>query len=500
MSPSEIETTSAPRLLVPALVTVAAMMSIIGSLGAPLVNTIAIANHVTLSTAQWMLTGALLTGALATPIMGRLGDGPHKRRVLIVALSIVLVGSVLAAASTNFTTLVIGRGLQGCGLGLLPVTMAIARQHLDRATAGRTIATLSVTAAIGVGLGYPVTSAISEFFNYHVAFWFGAGMMAVTLAVVLTLIPKDHPGVQERFDILGALLLDLAVVGLSIELAEGGTWGWTAPASLTLALGSAALTALWVVYELRVDRPLVNLRQVRLRPVLTADISAFLISWAMYLFIPVVVEFVQVPTSSGYGFGGSVIVSGLLLVPLSFGTFAASRVLPRFEKAFGTRGMIPLGATIFAVASGFFALAHGHLWQAFVSVGLAGIGAGFTYAAMPGFIVRAVPLSDTGSATGFYQVVRSVGLSVGSAVATSILARYTLEHHTFPQVRGFTAALLTAAALCLLVAVVSYILPGRVVPVTHTAAVDADIVEFMEESGELGATSLMLSDEPLSEE
>jgi len=115
-----------PRLLVPALVTVAAMMSIIGSLGAPLVNTVALDNHVPLSTAQWMLTGALLTGALATPVMGRLGDGPHKRRILIVALTIVLAGSIMAALSRDFTVLVLGRGLQGVGLGLLPVTMAIA--------------------------------------------------------------------------------------------------------------------------------------------------------------------------------------------------------------------------------------------------------------------------------------------------------------------------------------------------------------------------------------
>ena len=489
-----------PRLLVPALVTVAAMMSIIGSLGAPLVNTVALDNHVPLSTAQWMLTGALLTGALATPVMGRLGDGPHKRRILIVALTIVLAGSIMAALSRDFTVLVLGRGLQGVGLGLLPVTMAIARQHLDHRASSRTIASLSVTAAIGVGLGYPITSGIADIWNYHAAFWFGALMMLFALVAVVFFIPRDSPGQQAPFDVVGAVLLDGAVIGLSVVLAEGGTWGWSSARSLVFFIVSVVLLVGWVFYELRQEHPLVTLRQLRLRPVMTADVSAFLISWAMYLFIPVVVEFVQVPTSLGYGFGGSIVISGILLVPLSVGTFAASRTLGWFQRTFGTRLMIPLGATIFAVASGFFAVAHQHLWQAFVSVGLAGIGAGFTYAAMPGFIVRAVPLSDTGSATGFYQVVRSVGLSVGSAVATSILARYTVKGDTFPSEGGFVAALYTACALCLVVAIASYVLPGHVAPEPVSDGVSRDIQGLMEENAELGASSLMLAEEPVEDD
>ena len=101
------------RTLVPSLVAVAAVVAIISSLGAPLIPSIATANHVALSTAEWILTIALLTGALATPVMGRLADGPRQRAVILVALSVVLAGSVLAAVSTTFQQLVIGRGMQG---------------------------------------------------------------------------------------------------------------------------------------------------------------------------------------------------------------------------------------------------------------------------------------------------------------------------------------------------------------------------------------------------
>ena len=485
--------TVAPPLLMPSLVGIAAMMSIIGSLGAPLIPTIAAANHVTLSAAGWILTGTLLTGALATPVMGRLADGPHQRRVLLVALAIVFLGSVLAAVSQNFDELVVGRGLQGLGLGLLPVTMAVARSNLPSSQAARTIAMLSITAAVGVGLGYPLTSLIAEKFDYHAAFWFGAIMIGLAFAVVWFVIPKNPNNPSHPFDFVGAITIDVAVVALLVLLAEGEVWGWTSPKSLILLIGGIVVLVSWAFHQLHVSDPIVNLRQLRIRPVLTADISGFLISMAMYLFIPVVVEFVQIPKSSGYGFGSSILVSGFLLVPLSVGTFLASRFLRMFSRNFGNRAMIPFGAVAFAVAAGFFALFHAALWQAFVAVGLAGIGAGFTFAAMPGFIVRSVPAEETGSATGFYQVVRSIGLSTGSAVATAILAIYTLKGSALPKVEGFSVALYLASALCLLTAVLSFFVPGPTSPLSPHE--EREIEDVMEENAELGGSGFSLSQE-----
>ena len=276
------------------------------------------------------------------------------------------------------------------------------------------------------------------------------------------------------------------------------------------------MLALWVVHELRMTDPLVDLRQVKNRLVLTADVSALLISVAMYLFVPVVIEFVQVPTDSGFGFGTSIALAGLALLPLSVATFAASRCLPFYDRRFGPRTMIPLGSIIFAVSTAFFAFEHRALWEAFVAVGFAGFGLGFTYAAMPGFIVRAVPRSETGSATGFYGVLRSVGFSLGSAVAAAVLLAYTHPGDVFPSAAGFRTALLAAAGLCLATAVISYLLPGRAAsrgggraggrsPDMATLATlpvqeARDIEGLIEREGELGATGFMLSDDGLPPE
>src|ERR1700684_3425743 len=118
------------RLLVPTLVLSGSLMAVVSSLGAPLIPTLSRADGVSLSTGECILTITLLADALATPVMGRLADGPRQRAVILAALGAVVVGCVLSAVSTGFTVLILGRALQGVGLGLLPVAMAIARRNL----------------------------------------------------------------------------------------------------------------------------------------------------------------------------------------------------------------------------------------------------------------------------------------------------------------------------------------------------------------------------------
>jgi len=484
-------------LLVPTLVFVGLLVAIVSSLGAPMIPSIAQSDHVSLSTAQWVLTAALLTGALATPVMGRLADGSRQRAVIACTLSVVLAGCVLSAISTSFVVLVLGRGLQGFGLGLLPVNMAIARRNLDRERAGRAIATLSVSTAIGAGLGYPLTALVAQVYDVHAAYWFGAIVVACALACSLVTLPSRTPAARRPFDVPGAVLLSLAVTGVSVVLSEGGSWGWTSVRSLGTVVACVALLAIWVPHELRSPHPLVDLHHLTNRSVLMADIAGFLMCMSLYLVVPIVVEFVQVPASTGFGFGASVLVSGFVMVPLSVGTFLASRFLVPFERRFGVRSMIPIGALVFGAASAYFAISHGSLIEAFVTMGIVGLGIGFTFAAMPGFIIRAVPAAETGSATGFYQVLRNIGLSVGSAFGAAVLLAYTPHGATFPDVNGFRVTLLVSAGLAVLTAVLAFVLPGRAQPVpVHPAGSVHDVTEVrMEEEALLQAGGALLADE-----
>ena len=131
--------------------------------------------------------------------------------------------------------------------------------------------------------------------------------------------------------------------------------------------------------------------------VLTADIAGLIISLTMYLFLPIVVEFVQVPSSYGFGFGASTLVAGLCLVPFSVASLLGSRLMTATLRRSGSRAALGIGGLAISAAGVFFALVHTSLWQACVMMGLLGIGFGFTFAAIPGLITRSVPPREVSS-------------------------------------------------------------------------------------------------------
>ncbi|HEX8754094.1 MAG TPA: MFS transporter [Solirubrobacterales bacterium] len=444
--------------LLPVLVGITLVVSVISSLGAPLLPAVAEALSISLSSAQWSLTSALLAGAVAAPILGRLGDGPRRREAVLGALAVVFAGSLLAGAADTLPLLIAGRAMQGVGLGLAPILMAAARAHLPPERAPAAIGLLSVSAAAGLGAGYPISGLIASSFDVHVAFLFGAVISAAALLAAFLAIPSGRGSGPVPLDLPGAAIGSAGVVALLIGVGQGEQWGWGSPGVLAcFALAAAILTG-WVLHQRRVATPLVDLGQLRHRAVLGADLAAVLAGLALYMFLTVVTEFVQTPPAEGFGFGASTLTAGLCLVPFSILSLAASRVMTRVAAALGTRAVLVAGALAIAAAGAFFALVHGALWQAFATMGLLGVGFGFAFAAIPALIVRSVPRQEAGSAMGFYQVIRSIGFSVGSALVASVLAAHEAPGAAFPAAQGYVLALWIGAGVCLLAAALAWVL------------------------------------------
>ncbi len=461
MTPQSTPSVAGPRerLLVPVLVYLGTVVAVVSSLGAPLVPTIAAETHVSLADAQWSLTISLLLGAVATPTMGRLGDGRHRRAVVLGALGVVLVGCVLAALPLSFSWLLVGRGLMGIGLGLTPLAMATARDALAADRSHRTVAMLSITAVAGIGLGYPLTGVIAEQLSFRAAFWVGAAIAAVALVAAASAVPSTRDRAPQHLDVAGAVLLGLGLAGLLLSLSELEVWS-TARLT-TVVVASVLLLVVWVRHELRTAEPLVDLRLVRHRTVLTADVTALLAGLGMYVVISLVIRFVQTPPSTGYGFGASVVVAGFVLLPFSVMSVAASRVAPLLGRRVGERAVLPVGCAVFIVAELVFVLDRSHLWQVFLVMGIAGLGVGCTFAALPALVVRSVPSSETGSAMSFNQVLRYVGYSTGSALSATVLEAHTGVGETLPSSAGYTVAALIGMAVLALAGVLSAVLPGR---------------------------------------
>jgi MFS family permease len=451
--------------LAPVLIFVTMVTAIVSALGAPLIPTISSDFDVSISTAQWSLTATLLAGAIAAPVLGRLGDGPHRRRALVTGLAVVTAGGIVSALATSLAVLVAGRAMQGVGLGLVPMTMAAARDHLPRPRDAPEIALLSLCAAAGIGAGYPITGLIADGPGLSAAFWFGAAVSAIALVATLAVVPRSRGGNDVRLDVPGAALLSLGLVASLLAIAEGNTWGWTSTVVVVLLAAAAALLTGWVRQQLRAPAPLVALRLLRHPAVLTGNSIGLVQGIALYMILSSVIPFVQTSSGVGYGFSASVVMAGLTLVPFSILSLSASRALPWLRHTIGERAVLPLGALAVGAASLFFALFHDALWQAFATMAIVGVGLGLTFAAIPGLIVRSVPSPETGSAMGFYQVVRYVGFSLGSAITAAILAGHTPAGSQLPTASGYVLALWVSVGFCVAAAALAWVLLER--PARH---------------------------------
>jgi predicted MFS family arabinose efflux permease len=437
---------AAPAVLVAVLVFLAVESTAVASLGTPLLPTVQRDDHVSLAASQWALTITLLAGAVATPVMGRLGDGRLRRQTTLGGVAFMLAGCVLSALPAGFAAFLAGRGLQGAGLGLVPLATAVARDDLPAGRSRPTIALIGVTTAAGIGIGYPLVGLLAEYFGLAAPFWFVAALSALALAAGAAVLPPS-PRREARLDLTGALTLGLGITGLLLALAEGPVWGWASPASLGCASASAGLLAGWVVAELRASRPLINLRLLRHRSVLAANVTAFLVAVGFYPLASLVVRYVQTPPGAGYGFGASVVVAGLMLTPFSLASFAASRVAGLLARRTSAELVVAASCVLLIASLLAFLFARASYWQIVVAMALDGFGVGCVYAVNPLQITGGVPAAETGSAISFYQLVRTVAYSLGSTLSATVLVLYLPRGRVFPSDAGYSAAAVVCTAV-----------------------------------------------------
>ena len=346
-----------PRLLAAVLVFLAVQSTAVASLGTPLLPTVQRVERVSLAASQWTLTITLLAGAVATPLMGRLGDGRLRRLTTVGAVAVMLVGCVLSAIPAGFGVFLVGRVLQGAGLGLVPLATAVARDDLPADRSRPAIVLIGVTTAAGIGIGYPLVGLLAQGLGLYAPFWFAAGLSALALAAALVALP-DSPARPARVDVTGAVLLGAGIAGLLLVLAQGPAWGWTSAATLGGAFASVALLAAWVGWEQRVRHPLIELRLLGRRTVLAANLTVFLIAVGFYPLMSLAVRFAQTPPAVGYGLGASVVVAAAMLTPFSLASFAASRLAARAARRTSAEIVVSASCVLLIVSMVLFLVAR----------------------------------------------------------------------------------------------------------------------------------------------
>jgi EmrB/QacA subfamily drug resistance transporter len=418
----------------------------------------------------WVLTGFMLSSAVATPIAGRLGDMFGYRRVLIACLCCFTAGTVVAALATDarsLSALVAGRALQGVSGGVFPLAFGLIRGTVPPTRLPGVVAMLSAMFGIGGALGMIAAGPIVDGPGTAWLFW-GTLVLAFPALAFVGALPSNRPGRAGRIDLAGAALLSGTLVCLLLAISQGRSWGWSSAAVLGLFGAAVLLFATFVVVELRVSDPMVDLRLMRRRALAMTNIATLVVAVAMFGAVTLVPQFVQAPSGAGYGFGLSATGAGLVMIPIAALMLVASPQAARIGGRFGSRVPLQLGAACAAVSFLILTAAHSSLWE-FLAVGaIIGAGYGLAFASVGNLVVAAVDPQHTGMATGINTIVRTIGGAVGAQIAAAILTAGTPAASRIPAESGYTTAFAAFCIIAVLSVAIAFTLPAR------RAARDAD--------------------------
>lgn len=371
----------------------------------------------------WVVTITLIANAVFTPIAGRLGDIYGRRRLILILLGALVLGSVVSGLTELLPVMLIGRALQGSSLGVISLSISVLRQNAPAGRLGTSVGIVSGSLGFGGAIGLPVSAAISQWSSWHVLFAVAAGLGVAAIILVVFLVPRDadtrSPG---RIDLTGAVWMAIALSSILVGLTRGNVWGWLSPWTIGLIAGGLTLLFLWVRYELRVPDPIVDIRLLVRRPVLLTNLASVFIGFAFFageVFYP---QLLELPSRTGIGLGLDLFETSLALVPGGIAMMAVAPVAAWTTERFGARMTLAFGAVVMALAYGASLIWRADAWQVAVLYGLVGAGGGLAYATMPVLIMQKTPLSQTAAANGLNSLARSGGMTLAAAVCGLVLA------------------------------------------------------------------------------
>jgi MFS family permease len=445
------------------LATAALAFSLLQSLIVPAIPQFESTLHTSESAASWLLTAYLLSAAIATPILGRVGDMMGKERVIVAVLVALSVGSLIAGLATTLPVMLVGRVIQGTGGAVFPLAFGIIRDEFPAERVAGAIGVMSAILGAGAGAGIVLAGPILEHLDYHWLFWIPL-MMSVTATIATFLfVPESPVRAPGRINWLGAALMSVWLVTGLLAITYAPTWGWGNVSVLALFAATAMVLVIWVIAENRSKSPLVDMKMMRIPAVWSTNLAALLFGFGMFAMFIVLPQFTQTPTRVGYGFGASVTASGLYLAPFAAAMVIVAPTTGRLSALVGSKMVLVFGS-LFA-ASSYFVLVFVHNVESvvYVATGLLGVGIALGFASMSNLIIEAVPAEQTGVATGMNTNIRNIGAALGSGIATSLIISSLLPDG-YPKEEGYVLAFIVSGAGLVVAALVALLIPGRTDP------------------------------------
>ncbi|MBW4722166.1 MFS transporter [Saccharothrix obliqua] len=393
----------------------------------------------------------LITGALVTPVAGKLGDRHGGKRVLIRLMAVVSTGGLVSSLAPNLPVLLVGQVLQGAMVGALPLMFIMVREHLP---AGDSKVGIGVVSGLFVGGGMAGTLAagpVAEGLSRHWMFALPTMAIIATTALVGWLMPRDRPSPPDAagIDWPGLVLLSGTVVALMLTLTLAPDIGSQPLVVGGLVVVTVALAAGWVAVERRAASPMVDLRMLARPAMWQSSVLTFVICVGTAVTVYLVPQLFAV-SGDGYGFNAGATAIGFFLLPGAIAASVAGPISGIAVRRFGSRAVVAAG--VVAMAATLFSLAavHSEVWHLVIGKMFIALTNGLCVTAMLTTTATSVEQSDTGIATSLVLVTRVIGYGVGVQIGGVVLTAGTPAGSEVPAESAFATGFLIAGVIATL--------------------------------------------------
>ncbi len=429
----------------------------------------------------WVVNAYLLTFGGFLLLGGRLGDLFGHRRLFLIGITLFTAASVACGLAGSQLSLVGARAIQGLGGAVvsavaLSLIMSLFTEAADRAKA---MGVFGFVMAGGGSLGVLMGGLLTDTLDWHWIFLVNVPIGVVVYALSLKVLPAaGGTAGQGRVDVAGAVTVTASLMLAVYAIVNGNEAGWTSGETLGLLVGAAALLAVFLRIESRVESPLMPLGIFRIRSVATANVVGVL--WAAAMFAWFFISALYLQQVLGY----SPLDVGLAFLPanLIMGAFSLG-LSAKLVMRYGIRGPLAVGLGVAAV--GLLLLARAPVDGSFVgdvlpSMLLLGFGAGMAFNPVLLAAMSDVEPEESGLASGVVNTSFMMGGALGLAILASLASSRTenlLAAGNDPIVAlngGYHVALFVGALFAAAAAIVGYVFlrPGGQEAAAHEGASD----------------------------
>ncbi len=407
------------------MVGVALLLNYVETMIIPGIPTIQSDFRTTASVVSWVTSAFLIVGSAVSPLFGKLGDSYGKKRMFLLALVFYTTGVGIGGFSTSIYFLIFARAVQGIGFAIVPLALAIIAETFPKERIATAQGIVSATFAIGAAAGLVIGAYVVQDLGWQWAFHSAFILSIVLFIVVARFLPKGVPGTRLKVDYYSTVMLMAGVSLVLLYLTEGPYEGWYSAYNLAALAAGIALTVGFFVSESRRANPLIQLKLLRIRNVLVANLVGIISGISMFLLFFAVVYYTESPKP--WGLGLDVISAGLTLAPATLLMLVAGPGLGRLVTRSGPKPTMVLGSCIAIAGLVLFIVRRATPMDVTLAVAVSLMGAISVIIPIVNMVSVSLPGETVATGLGLNTMLRNMGGAVGPVIATTLMTTYTLK-------------------------------------------------------------------------